>query len=123
MINRTLLALVAAGLLGGCGKKQEEHSKSVLIAPPPPSAPSTAAPPATPASEPTEASTANPGDDGVDPAIAAAIKKYVSKKGAPPRSWIDLTVEQGYLPGIPNGKDGKPMDFDNTLVRLKIKPL
>ncbi len=53
--------------------------------------------------------------------IRVAVLKYVSNKRVAPRSWVDLTVEQGYLPSIPMGKDNKPLDFEATMAKLGVK--
>jgi len=136
MIKRTLLGIVVVGLLAGCGKKKEEAPASTgekkqavnvsdLLANPAPSAEAATTPagdgaPPPPAADSAPAA-ANPAE--VDPAIKEAIKKYVEKKHISPRSWIDLTVEQGYLQGIPMGKDGKPLDFEKTMAKLGIPVL
>jgi hypothetical protein len=63
------------------------------------------------------------GGSEIDPAIKAAIQKYVANKKTSPRSWIDLTSERGYLDDIPKGKDGQPLDFDKVMAKLNIKTL
>lgn len=102
MNQYVVAALVASCLLVGCKRRKN----TVDAAPPPPDL-TVAADPA--------------GAADLDPAIRAAVQKYVATKRSAPRSWIDLTVEQGYLSTIPQGTDGRPLDFEKTMARLGIK--
>lgn len=94
-----IAVLVTSSMVAGCKRRES----TVEAAPPPPDL--------TVPADPAAAA-------DLDPAIRAAVQKYVATKRASPRSWIDLTVEQGYLADIPRGADGKPLDFERTMARL-----
>jgi hypothetical protein len=120
LLPATLLASV---LVVGCGKKESTAPAPTAAKPPAVSVSDAGAGDAVPPSAP-DAQAAPAGDASgpeIDPAVKAAIQKYISKKGAPPRSWIDLTVEQGYLDRIPTGKNGQPLDFEKAMAKLKIQ--
>jgi hypothetical protein len=129
MLMRFSPVLMALCLAGGCGGKADKPAKPAggqqavnvadLASQSPAAVNAGAAQPPPPGSTgdtPTDASMPD-----VDPATRAAIQKYIANKGAPPRSWVDLTSEKGYLEKIPVGKDGKPVSFDKVMAKLNIK--
>jgi hypothetical protein len=130
MIKRFSVALVAIAVLSGCSKKSQETpppaakqpSSSVadMLNTP---APAPAAPDSPTSPDPAAAIPPDPGGPDVPAAVKAAVQKYVTNKKTSPRSWVDLTVEPGYLPSIPTGKDGKQLDFEKTMTKLHIKLL
>jgi len=128
MIKHATLILVVSGLLNGCSKKPQETTQTPAAKQPsssvadmlgksesPTVAPDSSAPPDVASTSPPD-----PGGPDVPAAIKAAVKKYVANKKVSPRSWIDLTVEPGYLASIPTGKDGQPLDFEKTMAKLHI---
>jgi len=119
--------LLAALFLVGCTRKKPESLAPAPVAPPPvastPVVPSLVPPPlpGTPgqASEPTAPVTRS------EPVVATPVEldlhrllvRYYDQHQRPAMTWDDL-LRARYIPAIPRGADGKPLDWDTTMQRI-----
>lgn len=114
----TLALLLAVPWLDGCRRKKAETAAPAQSAASAP-APAAAAPPA-------DAQTAGPAERRAEPApvvhqvdasVQLALTKFYNDHERPAMSWEDLTRGQ-YIPAIPLGPDGKPLDWNATMQRI-----
>lgn len=112
-----LLALVMAVLLlDGCRRRKPE-----TVAPVSPQEVSSPAASVTAPIVPSLAPTASRAEPiiayQVDAGLQKVLVKFYSDNTRPAMSWEDL-VGGHYIPAIPTGPDGKPLDWDATMQRI-----
>jgi hypothetical protein len=114
---KSLVLLIAFPLLDGCRRRKPE-----------PTAPTSEA---TASSTPTSPATAQPAPGSgpgagrpepvvtyqVDAGLQQVLVKFYKDNQRPAMSWADL-VGGKYIPSIPLGPDGKPLDWNTTMQRI-----
>ena len=105
-------------MLGGCRRKKVETATS---APPPAPAASQLAiePPAgSPAAGPTgRRADPPPVVYQVDASVLQVLTKFYNDHQRPAMTWEEL-VSGKYIPAVPLGPDGKPLDWNATMQRI-----
>jgi len=122
---RNLCALTVVFALHGCGKKPADapapatpkQSTGVSVETP---ADNAAPPPPAPSPDTTAAPVAAaPVDQSipVDPGLQAALAKFFNDNARPAQNWKEL-LDGRYITRIPQGADGKPLDWDKTMQEI-----
>lgn len=110
---KLLLVLLLAGTVLGCRRKKVE-----VLPPAPvpaeeaqaPSSPSAVSQPAIIPAAPLRPAGAHPGEPANATAVRTAYHQYFEKMGNFPNGWPDM-VQRKFLPAVPQGKNGQPLDF------------
>lgn len=110
---KLLFVLLACLSLFGCRRKRAEPSVPVPLTseatapatPVPTSAPATPVP-----AQPVRPVGPHPGEPASPNEVRIAYHKYFEKLGNFPNSWQDM-VQRKFLPAVPVGKNGQPLDF------------
>lgn len=113
-----LALLLAVPLLDGCRRKRVETSAPVAPAVPSVT-PDAAAPPAgSPAAGPVaRRAEPSPVVYQVDASVQQALAKFYKDHERPAMTWEEL-VRGRYIPAVPLGPDGKPLDWNTTMQRI-----
>ena len=83
-----------------------------------------AAPQAAPSSSeslPAKRAGAQPGEPMNPKEVRAALDQYFEKMGNTPASWQDM-ISARIIKSVPQGKDGKPLDFRDCVMFLTRQP-
>jgi hypothetical protein len=124
VLTQIACLLAALALAGGCRKKPEPApapppapaavslAESTDAAPPPPPPPTSAEPVAA-----AETPAAVPKEYQLEANIQKILMKFYADKQRPAMTWDDL-VGGKYIPAVPRGPDGKPLDWDKTMQRI-----
>lgn len=111
---KALSLLVAVLLVEGCRRKKPEP---LAPAPDAPAAASPAPPPPASDSTPPSGRPAPVVTYQVDARLQQVLVKFYNDNTRPAMSWEDL-VGGKYIPAIPLGPDGKPLDWNTTMQRI-----
>jgi len=123
---KTLALLLAVPLMNGCSRKPEPVAPARVAPPPIASAPAASVtpspvvhPPPPPTSE--SAAPATRPDPAVTYEVDAGLQriliKFYNDNERPAMTWEDLLAGK-YIPAIPRGPDGKPLDWNSTMQRI-----
>jgi hypothetical protein len=108
---KLFLAFLILTCLGtaGCRRKRVEAP-----VPPPPAveevAPAPVAAPSANIPPPPQVTGPHPGEPANPAAVRTAYHQYFAKIGSFPNGWQDM-VQKKFLPAVPQGKSGQPLDF------------
>lgn len=118
LISIPALALLLAVLLsGGCRRKKVDTATPAASAPAATSAASAIPDPSPVAGPASRRVEPPPVVYQVDAGVLQALTKFFNDHKRPAMSWEDL-VGGKYIPAIPLGPDGKPLDWNTTMQRI-----